>query len=420
MKGEYMKIVSKLCSLAILALMFAGMAAAGSHAPGKTERVLYSFQGGNDGAAPYAGLVLDASGNLYGTTTEGGNQECSGFGVAGCGIVFELMPGSGGSWTESVIHVFDEQTDGGNPYDVPVFDTIGNLFGTTLYYGAFGSGTAWELSPASGNSWSENILHSFHGTSDGFSSYGLNFDSRGHLYGTTYAGGANNDGLVFQLVPRANGQWADHLLYDFASGSDGNAPSGSLAFDPKGNIYGTTYVGGPHLAGTVFEISKSNGTAREQILYTFQGLGFGSGPDGTNPTAGMVFDSAGNLYGTTSYGGESGVGTVFELSPDGNGTWTESVIYTFTDGLDGGHPGGLLIDQAGKLYGATSGHNTLGSVYKLVRSGGQWIFTVLHDFAGPDGASPQGSLVMDQAGNLYGTTAFGGENDNGVVFEVMP
>jgi uncharacterized repeat protein (TIGR03803 family) len=416
-----MKEVLKLCSLVILAWTFASMAEAGSPPTVKTEKVLYSFKGGDDGASPYAGLIFDSTGNLYGTTTEGGGQQCSGLGVAGCGVVFELTPGSGGSWTENVIHVFNEQTDGGNPYDAPVFDSSGTLYGTTLYYGAFGSGTAWELSPASGGTWSESILHSFHGTTDGLFPYGLNFDPRGHLYGTTSGGGANDDGLVFQLVPRPTGHWADQVLYNFMSGTDGDSPAGVLTFDAKGNIYGTTYVGGPHLTGTVFELSKRNETAREQILYTFQGLPFGSGPDGTNPTTGMVFDSAGNLYGTTSYGGESGVGTVYELSPDGNGTWTESVIYTFTDGTDGGHPGGLLIDQTGNLYGATSGHNTLGSVYELARSsGGQWNFTVLHDFEGPDGASPEGSLVMDQAGDLYGTTAFGGENDNGVVFEVAP
>jgi uncharacterized repeat protein (TIGR03803 family) len=132
-------------------------------------------------------------------------------------------------------------------------------------------------------------------------------------------------------------------------------------------------------------------------------------------------DQNGNLYGTTSYGGAAGVGTAFKLTKQTDGAWQETLLYTFKDGADGGHPTGLLLDNAGNLYGATTGHNTLGSVYKLSRTGtGSWKFTVLHDFSGPDGSLPCGPLVKDAAGNLYGATTFGGTSGIGVVFEVTP
>lgn len=195
-----------------------------------------------------------------------------------------------------------------------------------------------------------------------------------------------------------------------------------LTFDRAGNIFGTTYEGGSQLSGDVFEIERANGKWNEHVLYTFQGIAFGRSQDGTNPTAGVVFDKAGNLYGTTFYGGPKGVGTVYKLIRQSDGSWKEHLIYIFQDGTDGGHPnGGLVIDAAGNLYGTTAGHSTLGSVFKLSPSGsGKWTFSVLHDFTGPDGALPQCTLVMDSAGNLYGTTAFGGETGNGVVFEVTP
>jgi uncharacterized repeat protein (TIGR03803 family) len=384
----------------------------------QTEKVLYNFAAGSDGAIPSAGLVFDSHGNLYGTTSEGGNSGCSGFGAIGCGTVFKLAPGAGGGWTESVIHVFDE-TDGGNPSAVPVLDSAGNLYGTTLYYGTNSSGTVWELSPASDGTWSESTLHTFTSGWDGFSANGLRLDSHGNIYGSTFAGGTTNNGLVYKLLPGSNGTWSDTVLYDFTSGNDGNAPTGVLAFDPAGNIYGTTYEGGPHLTGMVFELAHANGAWAEKILYTFQGLPFGKGHDGTNPTSGVIFDKAGNIYGTTSYGGPAGVGTVFKLTRNADGSWSEVVLYSFTDGTDGGHPNSLLIDKSGNLYGTTSGHKTLGSVFKLAPSGGSWTFTVLHDFAGPDGSLPTG-LIRNQAGHFFGTTAFGGATDNGVVFEITP
>jgi uncharacterized repeat protein (TIGR03803 family) len=169
-------------------------------------------------------------------------------------------------------------------------------------------------------------------------------------------------------------------------------------------------------------MQRTKSGVSEAPIYIFQGEAFGPGSDGANPVAAVVMDSKGNLYGTTDYGGSAAVGTVYELSPNESGGWTEKVLYTFTDDADGGHPSGLILDAAGNLYGATSGHNTDGSVYELSPSAnGKWTFTVLYDFTGgDDGAAPSGPLVRDAQGNLYGTAAFGGAKGLGVVFEIAP
>ncbi len=388
-----------------------------------THKTLYSFAGGTDGAYPVAGVAFDSRGDLYGVTNTGGNQECTSSLSTGCGTVYQLTPQAGRSWGESVLHVFSQATDGGNPSAAAILDASGNLYGTTQYYGPFSNGVLWQLKPSSGGKWNEHILHPFHGGRDGFWCFGLSFDSRGRLFGTTYAGGTNDDGLVFHLEPEVPGKWRDIILHDFAGGSnDGNAPSDGVTFDAHGNLYGTTYEGGPHLTGTVFKMRHSSRGWNEQPIYIFKGLPFGKSNDGTNPTAGVIFDPSGNLYGTTDYGGSHAVGTVYELIPDGKGGWSETVLYTFTDRADGGHPNGLILDAAGNLYGTTSGHNTPGSVFKLSRgAGGKWKFTVLYDFrGGGDGASPSGSLVSDKHGNLYGTASYGGANGLGVVFEITP
>jgi uncharacterized repeat protein (TIGR03803 family) len=389
---------------------------------GQTQKTLYSFAGGSDGAIPAAGLIFDSQGNLYGTTTSGGNSECDSSLSAGCGTVFELTPNGADSWSETVLHVFDQTVDGGDPAAPVVMDKAGNLYGSTQYYGKAGLGGVWQLIPAS-TGWTENNLHSFSGGSDGFYCFGLTFNSRGQLFGTTFGGGSSNNGTVFQLLSAGDDKWKETILHAFTGGSsDGNAPSDAVIFDQQGNMYGTTYEGGPHLAGTVFELQPTASGWSEQILYMFKGLAFGGGSDGANPVSGVIFDKKGNLYGTTDYGGTKSVGTVYELSPSGSGSWTEKILYTFTDGQDGGHPGGLIIDSKGNLYGVTSGHDTFGSVFELSPADGdKWTFKVLYDFQdGIDGASPFGSLVRDAHGNLYGTTEFGGANGLGTVFEVTP
>lgn len=386
-----------------------------------TQKTLHTFAGGGDGAYPLGSLILDSHGNLFGATNAGGNNECDSSLSAGCGTVYQLTPNADGSWSETVLHIFMQSTDGGQPLASPVMDASGNLYGSTQYYGPYGEGLLWQLVPANG-SWTENIVHTFHGAGDGFWCAGLTFDLHGRLFGTTFAGGSNNDGTVFELIPQSGGTWSDRVLHNFASGShDGNAPNDAPLFNARENLFGTTYEGGPHLSGTVFQMNRSASGWVEKPIYFFQGLAFGGGSDGANPVAGVIADKAGNLYGTTDYGGSASVGTVYEVSPSGNGTWTEKVLYTFTDGTDGGHPGGLVLDEAGNLYGVTSGHRTFGSVFELSPNGSSWTFTVLYDFTGgADGGSPAGSLVRDANGNLYGTTTYGGASGLGTVFEITP
>jgi uncharacterized repeat protein (TIGR03803 family) len=273
-------------------------------------------------------------------------------------------------------------------------------------------------------------------------------DSAGNLYGTTFDGGANNLGTVFELSPAANGQWTETILYSFAAGDGAQNPMASLVFDSAGNLYGTTEYGGPHAYGAVFKLSPgANGTWTE--IHAFAGYP----SDGAHPAASLVFDSKGNLYGTTTIGGSGsnckfnqkpeGCGTVFELSPNANGPWTETLLHSFTiTGDDGAFPyGNVILDNAGNLYGTTeqggvSGNckvqqlSTCGTVFELTPSGtGTWTEKVLYAFKGldTDGALPLAGLVMDAEGNLYGTTDVGGNASNpqydlgfGTVFELSP
>ncbi len=387
-----------------------------------TFKVLHSFGASGDGNTPFAGPTLGADGNLYGTLSSGGIL--SGCGQKGCGVVYQLVPGQGGAWSENVLHKFI-QSEGGNPYSTIAIDGRGALYGTNLYYGPAGCGTAFQLSGSQGN-WTQNTLHAFTCGNDGGSSYGVSLDKTGHLYGTAYEAGLYGDGVVFSLSPLNIHSWFEIVVHAFAGGNnDGNAPAGNVIFDDSGSIYGTTYEGGPRLTGTVYKLTRGSGAHwNEKILYVFQGQPFGGGADGANPVAGVVMDAAGNLYGATDYGGASSVGTVFKLAPNGDGTYTESVLYTFHDGQDGGHPyGGVIVDSSGNLYGTTTGHSgSFGTVYKLTpTSNGPWTETILYQFqGGNDGAIPYGGLAMDSAGNLYGTTGFGGQYGGGVLFEVTP
>src|ERR1019366_6074253 len=276
------------------------------------ERVLHSFA--NDrvvGNNPYSSLIFDAAGNLYGTTFGGG--------TSGYGTVFELRPGAGGTWTEKVVYSFaNNGTDGHEPYAGLIFDAAGNLYGTTWAGGPSDLGTVFELTPAGGGTWTEKVLHSFiNDGTDGNEPYaGLIFDAAGNLYGTTQDGGTAFTGTVFQLTPAAGGTWTEKVVYSFANnGTDGTVPKAGVIFDAAGNLYGTTSQGGPSNAGTVFELTPAGGgTWTEKVLHTF-----GSSTDGIDPVAGLIFDGAGNLYGTTSRGGTYNRGTAFELTPAGGG-----------------------------------------------------------------------------------------------------
>jgi uncharacterized repeat protein (TIGR03803 family) len=376
-----------------------------------TEKVLYSFNG-KDGAEPYATLIFDVSGNLYGTTFSGGLHDH--------GAVFELMPKAGGGWTEKVLHSFNIN-DGASPQVGLIFDTSGNLYGTTYEGGAHDSGTVFELSPKAGGAWTEKVIHSFD-TTDGYCPCAaLIVDVSGNLYGTTVLGGASGYGTVFELTPTTGGTWTEKVLHSFDnSTTEGHGPTSSLTLDASGDLYGTTPDGGAHGFGTVFELKPANGTWSEKVLYSFNPHtqdGFG--------VSDLIFDASGNLYGTTRYGGADDFGLVFELSPKAGGRWTEKVLHNFSkNGKDGIYPAaGLIFDKSGNLYGTTlyGGTDSGGTVFQLTPTGGgNWTETRLHNFNGTDGAAPWGALIFDAAGNLYGTTISGGAQADGTVFEIAP
>jgi uncharacterized repeat protein (TIGR03803 family) len=414
--------VSTVCralTLSILAVLTTGAGA-------QSEKVIHSFInfGGADGNFPLAGLVSDAKGNLYGTASQGGSGTCY-----GCGIVFELSPGSGGTWTESILYTFEGPPggDGSYPASALVFDGKGNLYGTTQFGGTSSAGTIFELTPGSGGTWTEKILYSFAGGSAGsYPGYSaLAIDSSGNLYGTTSGGGTTNPtgsstefGNVFELVSGSNGTWTPEVLYNFKGEADGGNPFAStLAIDKAGNLYGVASALGAHDNGVVFKLTKgSNGSWSEKVLYAFPG---GTGVSG--PTGNLVFDTSGNIYGTAA-------NIVFELVAGSNGTYTEKTLHTFTGGSDGQNVGGgLAVDKSGNLYGtANVGGSHRGTVFELTPgSGGTWTEKILHRFppspSTEDGIFPgYATLLLDATGNIYGTTLESLPDLGGVVFEITP
>jgi uncharacterized repeat protein (TIGR03803 family) len=421
-------------------------------AAASTNKILYEFKGVPDGSTPLASLIFDAAGNLYGTTAEGGSGVCSS--SSGCGTVFKLTPNADGSWTESVLYSFcslSNCADGGNPGasliapDVIsaglIFDGAGNLYGTTTQGGSGagcgisgGCGVVFKLTPNADGSWTESVLYNFcslANCADGENpGDGLIFDKVGNLYGTTPGGGhpGCNDvwpgcGVVFKLTPNSGGGWTESVLYRFCSLSgcaDGAAPVASLIFDGAGNLYGTTLAGGSNNSGTVFQLKPhTGGSWTENVLFRFNGIG----DSGQAPEGPLVFDAAGNLYGTTSLGGVAGNGLVFKLKPSSGGLWTESVIHYFY--VAAGPNGSLTFDAAGNLYGTTNqgGFANNGQLFKLApQSGGGWAYSVPRYFYGKPSKVPIGGVVLDKAGNLYGTTdsCGSGYTCQGVVYEFIP
>jgi uncharacterized repeat protein (TIGR03803 family) len=396
------------------------------------EQVLHSFGGlPKNSVGPIAQLVFDASGNLYGMAQLGG--------IDNVGTVFELTPSLNGGWNEKLLHSFakngaDGEIPGGGPL---IFDAAGNLYGTTEEGGTDGVGTVFELSPPvpPSSHWTEKILHSFltNGVDGQDPVVGVVMDSAGNLYGTTLSGGKGAAGTVFELTPGSGGSWTESLLHSFEGKDDGNFGRGSLIFDSAGNLYGTTEAGGSNSGGTVFELSPSaGGTWSETVLYNFSSYK----ADAWFPTGGVTFDFAGNLYGVTAAGGRGLGGTVFQLTPSETGSWNEKILYAFDyeNKSDGTGPiGNLTFDSAGNLYGTTfsGGSETCiagcGIVFELKPTDGSWIERMLHNFVdnGIDGYSPGAGVILDSVGNLYGVTpyggAFGGPNDDtngGTVFEV--
>jgi uncharacterized repeat protein (TIGR03803 family) len=347
----------------------------GNDAP--VESVLHSFNvGGQDGLNPYGGLVFDASGNLYGTTYNGGNRPCTDYsGTHGCGIVYELIPQPDGTWTEQILHYFTGGGgDGANPYAGLVFDAAGNLYGTTYQGGSrkecgkFGCGTAFELTPGADGTWQEKILFNFHPLAGTNPVAALTLDASGNLYGTTEYGGIHGNGTVFELTPSRSGEWTETLLHVFLRDpSDGAGPESAVTFDSAGNLYGTTFLGGVHGYGILYQLTPNGGgTWTETVVHNFQTSRF----DGAQPGPGaLVFDSAGNLYGATGTGGTSFQGAVFEFTPSVAGGWTERILHDFAPGPGGYYPfSSVILDSAGDIYGTTGAYGgTDKSVYEIVR-----------------------------------------------------
>jgi uncharacterized repeat protein (TIGR03803 family) len=327
--------------------------------PAGVHTVLYNFTGGADGGEPYKGVTLDAQGNLYGTAVTGGGGSCEG----GCGVAYKLT-NSGGNWTQSVIHTFTGGNDGSGPGSGLTFDKHGNLYGTTPTGGAKGQGVIYRLKPGT-SSWSLSVIHTFTGGADGAggSAGRLIFDGAGNIYGVATVGGANGDGTVFELS-LVQGKWQLKTLYAFKDQPDGALPYGGVILDKSGNLYGTTYYAGANDVGTVYKLTRGANSWTETVLYSFKG-----GSDGSSPISTLVADAAGNLYGTTSDGGGScGCGVIFKMTPKANGAWVESVPYRFTGAPNPGFAyNGMVVDSVGNFYGTTVHGGTAndGTVYKF-------------------------------------------------------
>ena len=368
-----------------------------------TYKVLHKFGSFPDAQSPEAGLVFDSAGNLYGTTFNGGTSDV--------GAVYELSPGSSG-WTEKVIYSFTGGADGGRPVSTLALDAKGNLYGTTEL-GGNGNGVVFKLSPPSPTttSWKETVIHTFMGGTDGeFPLGGVIFDGHGNLIGTTSAGGTTNLGVIFELSP-FNGVWSESLIHTFQGGSDDSVPQGKLTMDRMGKIHGTTRGG----VGSIYMLTRSS---NGHWLY-HQAYCFCTGGGGVSPFGGLAVDSFSNIYGTT-FGG-FGNGNVFEFA-----THNLIQINEMNGTTDGGGPlGGVVLDALGHVWGTASfgGDQGLGVVFNVARVGGKWKYTVIHSFGGishSDGATPVTDLILDTAGNLYGTTYSGGATNGGTVFEVIP
>lgn len=322
-----------------------------SSARGRTYQTIYRFKGGSDGLVPLGNLVADPVGNIYGVTGSGGTSNM--------GTVYEMSPGSGGTWTHKVIYAFGEaNSDGSGPNAGLIIDAAGNLYGTTRSGGSNTfDGTVYELSLGSNGLWNETILHSFSGP-DGYAPEAeLIMDKAGNLYGTTMTGGTNSDGVVFRVTPVSGGGWSETVLYNFTGGEDQGFPEAPVLMDTNGNLYGTTAGSGICNVGlgcgTVYELTPhSDGTWTETTLHI---LGEDGNADGQVPAGGLTSDGKGHLYGTTNKGGTDFAGTVYRLTREAGGTWSYSVFYGFPSGSKGGNPSTGVTLAGGQLFGVTTG-----------------------------------------------------------------
>lgn len=386
-----------------------------------TERVLYNLNApGSNG-----GLIFDQKGDIYGSITGQGTHY---------GGIFQLHRFSGGTWGSKIVYRFLGGVDGAEPQTNLILDSAGNLYGTTGRGGALpcACGIVFKLTPNLTGKWTKTVLYNFAGGTDGgYPSGGVISDEAGNLYGTTSFGGEHVWGTVFELMPNADGTWTNKVLYSFTGGADGRGPSGGVVRDRAGNLYGTTIAGGNSENGTVFQLSPdTDGSWTFHSLYQFCSSAGCRGGSRPNP---VVLDAHGNLYGSTQAGGtvgpcftQDGCGTLYRLSHGSGGTWTFQLLHKFcslSECADGMRPsGGLVFDNSGAFYGMT-----INSAFKVNHvPGTPWSVETLHTFclASPcvEGSFPVGRPLLDSAGNLFGTTLGGGAAayQNGVVFELIP
>ena len=411
----------------MLIILLSVLALTATGASGQTFSTVYQFTGLGDGGNPQGALAIDSLGNLFGTARTGG---------ANFGTVFEL-PAKGKGAT--VLYAFGGGTDGAFPAAGLIFDTTGNLYGTTFNGGGSsncvdGCGTAFKMTKNTNGTFTESVIYAFAGgTSDGENPTDgvileyANFPNDISVFGTTATGGANGLGTVFEVTPTG----ATMLVHSFASNEGANIRAGLTGDASDGNLYGVAHNDGPYDGGAAFELSQdSTGTWNETTLYAFNFF-TGESQGGYAPSAALANPGGGipgSLYGTTNSGGTGtcDCGTVFQLT-NTNGTWTETVLYSFLGGTDGADPlGSVIADAAGNLYGTTQNgggssncSGGCGTVFKLTKNAdGTYTESVLHAFSGSDGESPAAGLVADASGTLYGTTFDGGTHDSGTVFKV--
>jgi hypothetical protein len=407
--------------------------------PAAKFKVIYKFQGGADGSQPMSDLTLDSAGNLYGTTSSGGDgNEC----VGGCGTVFELVR-TGTGWEEKVLYRFTGGTDGAGPVGGVIFDSSGNLYGMAGG-GSERGGTVFKLTPTSHGEWKIRTLYNLPFEGGPSPKAGVTFDSHGNLYGTTFS-------TVFELTPNSDGTWTGMTLHTFQGTPDGQFVSSPVIVDSAGNVYGVTEGGGTGYCrsgleykentgcGIAYElIPQGNGKWNESILYNFDhGEGLSVYPSGP-----LLFDKNGNLFGTSRAGG-NGYGAVFELHHRPNGTWWQSVVHPFLGVPDGRETDygtqavlpRLLPEENGSFFGVNSGYGNLpfdsrsggGVVFKLQHEGNNWRVKTLHTFApAKQYDNANGGLVQDAEGNLYGVVKYGGDLTRcygagcGTVYEITP
>ncbi len=400
------RIMARLALLAMLA----------TSAWASTEKVLWNFSGGSDGSEPWSNyFIADAKGNLYSVTASGGSYSA--------GVVFMLTPAG----EETVLYEFKGQSngDGASPHGRLAFDAQGNLYGTTQGGGTNNTGTVYELTPAQGGGWTEQVLYTFSaaGTDGANPSAGIVFAKDGTMYSTTANGGAGGAGAIFSLKKTSKG-WTQKVIHSLNYPGDGGFPYDGLMMDASGDLYGAAPSGGSSGYGVIYRLSQGKQGWTETVIHNFTDQnGDGSGLYWID----LISDGAGNIYGATSFGGTNTTGNVWELVySKSKKTYAESILYEFgaSGSGDGNNPyGGLVMDSKGNLYGTTvnGGTSGIGMVYQLTKQGKAWKETALHEFAGgADGSQPTGNLYIDGKGRLYGMAEMGGSSNQGVAYRVKP